>query len=512
VKKKWLGALVLALLLLGGAVMIEAGREPSGDVRSPAVAGQFYSDSPATLRQGVENYMAHAEPAKVKKPIALILPHAGYIYSGQIAADGFNQARNQHIDVVVLLGTNHASAGFRKIGLYPGRGFRTPLGIAEIAQDINDELLREDRDCVADKTVHAAEHSIEVQVPFVQVVFPKAKIVPVLIGTPDLDMCVRLGQALGKVLKNRHTLIVASSDLSHYPSAKDALTTDLPVLDAMVTLNPQNVQNIIRAQMSRRVPNLHTCACGEGPVMAAMAAAVALGAEGGRVISYAHSGDTLIGEQNRVVGYGAVVLTGDKEHFDSRSLERPAPVTAETNLRPEDKKALLAYARESITWYLTAQTLPLARGFAPLLQQPRGVFVTLKKHGNLRGCIGRLVPDMPLGKLVGMMALQSAFQDPRFSPVNSSELKDLEVEISVLTPMKPVSGYEDIVVGRDGVVLSKEGRSAVFLPQVAPEQGWDRDTMLDHLAMKAGLPQSAWRKGAQFSTFQAIVFHEGEFK
>ena len=510
--RKWIGVLIFGFFLLGGAMMMEACGEPSGEVRSPAVAGQFYSDSASVLRLGIENYMDAAVPAKVKKPIALILPHAGYIYSGQVAADGYNQAKNHPVDVVVLLGTNHASAGFRQVGLYPGRGFRTPLGIAEIDQEVNAALLREDRDCVADKGVHAAEHSIEVQVPFVQVVFPKANIVPVLIGTPDLGMCTRLGQALGKVLKNRRALIVASSDLSHYPSAKDAVTSDLAVLDAVVTLDPRMVEDTIRTQMSRRVPNLHTCACGEGPIMTAMAAAKALGAEGARVVSYAHSGDTIIGEQNRVVGYGAVALTAEPERYDSRSLERPVPVTAETNLRPEDKKALLAFARESINWYLTSQTLPLARGFAPLLQQPRGVFVTLKKRGQLRGCIGRLVPDMPLGKLVGSMALQSAFQDPRFSPVSASELKDLEVEISVLTPMKPVSGYQDIVVGRDGVVLSKEGRSAVFLPQVAPEQGWDRDTMLDHLAMKAGLSQDAWRRGAKFSTFQAIVFHEGEFK
>ena len=511
-RRKWIGAFVLGIFLLGGAVMIEECRGASGEVRSPAVAGQFYSDSPEALRLGIEKYLEDAVPPEVRKPVALIVPHAGYIYSGQVAADGYNQAGNQHYDVVVILGTNHAAAGFRKAGLYPGRGFRTPLGIAEIDQDVNSELLREDQDCVADKGVHAAEHSIEVQVPFVQVVFPKAKIVPVLIGTPDRALCTRLGQALGKVLKNRRALIVASSDLSHYPSSRNAVSSDLPVLDAVITLDTRLFQDTIQAQMSRRLPNLHTCACGEGPIMTAMAAAEALGAEGGRVISYAHSGDTIIGEQNRVVGYGAVVLTGEKERIDSRSLERPVPVTAETNLRPEDKKALLAFAREAITRYLTTQTVPLARGFAPLLQQPRGVFVTLKKRGQLRGCIGRLVPDAALGKLVGVMALQSAFQDPRFSPVNASELKDLEIEISVLTPMKPVSGYEDIVVGRDGVVLSKDGHSAVFLPQVAPEQGWDRDTMLDHLSMKAGLTAGSWREGAQFSTFQAIVFHEGEFK
>ncbi|MFA7683348.1 MAG: AmmeMemoRadiSam system protein B [Syntrophales bacterium] len=509
--RKWMGALIFGVFLLGG-VMMEACGESSGSVRSPAVAGQFYSDSAPVLRLGIENYMGAALPASVKKPIALILPHAGYIYSGQVAADGYNQARTEPVDVVILLGTNHASAGFRKIALYPGRGFRTPLGIAEIDQDVTGELLRENQDCVSDEGVHGAEHSIEVQVPFVQVVFPKAKIVPVLIGTPDPQMCERLGQSLGKILKNRRALIVASSDLSHYPSAEEAEASDLAVLDAIVTLDPRNLLDTIRTRMSRRIPNLHTCACGEGPIMAAMTAAKALGAEGGRVISYAHSGDAIIGDPNRVVGYGAVALTGEPERRDSRFLEQPAPATSETRLTPEEKKALLAFARQSITWHLTSETLPLARGFGPLLRQHRGVFVTLKKRNQLRGCIGRLVPDIPLGKLVGTMALQSALRDPRFPPVKASELQDLEVEISILTPMKPVSGYQDIVVGRDGVVLEKNGRSAVFLPQVAPEQGWDRDTMLDHLAMKAGLPQNAWRRDARFSTFQAIVFHEGEFE
>jgi AmmeMemoRadiSam system protein A len=142
-----------------------------------------------------------------------------------------------------------------------------------------------------------------------------------------------------------------------------------------------------------------------------------------------------------------------------------------------------------------------------MLREPRGVFVTLKKRGNLRGCIGRMVPDRPLAELVGAMALQSAFEDPRFNAVTARELPELEVEISVLTPMKQVSGPGDIEVGRDGVLIQKGGRSAVFLPQVAPEQGWGRDEMLGHLCQKAGLPANAWKEGTTFLTFQAIVFH-----
>ena len=147
-----------------------------------------------------------------------------------------------------------------------------------------------------------------------------------------------------------------------------------------------------------------------------------------------------------------------------------------------------------------------------MLRAPRGVFVTLKKRENLRGCIGHMIPDRPLAEQVGAMALQSAFEDPRFSPVTAKELPDLEVEISVLTPMKPVSGPNEIVVGRDGVLLRKGGRSAVFLPQVAPEQGWGRDEMLSHLSQKAGLSPNAWREGASFQTFQAIVFSETEHR
>jgi len=139
------------------------------------------------------------------------------------------------------------------------------------------------------------------------------------------------------------------------------------------------------------------------------------------------------------------------------------------------------------------------------------MFVTLKKRGELRGCIGEIVPEKSLYRLVGSVALKSALEDPRFRPLRHEELKDVEIEISVLTPPAPVAGADDVIAGRDGVILKKDGRSAVFLPQVATEQGWGRDKMLDELCLKAGLPAGSWRKGAQFLTFQAEVFSETDF-
>ncbi|MBU2251823.1 MAG: AmmeMemoRadiSam system protein B, partial [Proteobacteria bacterium] len=480
-----------------------------GEVRPPTVAGKFYPESASVLRLAIEKFMQDALPAQAREPLAIVVPHAGYIYSGQICADGYSQVRNRPYDIVVILGTNHTAPGLRKIALYPGGGFRTPLGTAPVDGEIVSALLAASPDCTADAAPHAHEHSVEVQVPFLQVLFPKAKIVPAIVGEADAALFNRFGAALARVLKGRRALIVASSDLSHYPSAADAEIVDGKTLAAILSLDPAVLHAAIQTQAARRIPNLSTSACGEAPIMAAMAAAKAMGATGGRVISYAHSGDLPIGEQERVVGYGAVVLGSGLE-----PAKKAAPVVPAVDrpLTPEDKRALLALARETISRFLTTQMVPLPRGFSPAAMEQRGVFVTLKKHGNLRGCIGRMIPDRPLATLVGAMALQSAFEDPRFRQVALEEVPKLEIEISVLTPMKPVSGPGDIVVGRDGVLLQKGGRSAVFLPQVAPEQGWGRDEMLNQLSLKAGLPPGAWREGARFSTFQALVFGEADSK
>jgi hypothetical protein len=506
-------SLVLLVIIFCFAVACQANKVLDSDVREPAVAGKFYPESAAKLKLAVEKFLNDALPVKVKKPVAIIVPHAGYIYSGQICADGFKQAANQKYDFIVILGTKHTSSDMEKISLYPGNGFRTPLGTALVEKNIIHLLKKADpADCMLDKTLHESEHSVEVMVPFIQVVFPKAKIVPVVVGSQDIQTCIRFGQALAKVLKNKNALIIASSDLSHYPSVQEANIVDRETIAAIAGLDPAVFQKTLQAHRNKNIPNLYTSACGEAPIMAAMASAKSLGANRGSIISYANSGDTSVGERSRVVGYGAVVLTADEEGKDTSVFTQVAQADASATLTSSDKKILLSFARETIARLFLTDTTPLARNFNAALRQPMGAFVTLKKKGELRGCIGRIIGDEPLGKIVGTMAIQAAFNDARFNPLTADELNDIEIEISVLTPMKPVAGAADIVVGRDGVLLDKDNHHAVFLPQVPTEQKWNREQMLDNLCRKAGLETGCWRKAAKFSTFQAIVFSESEFR
>jgi hypothetical protein len=243
-----------------------------------------------------------------------------------------------------------------------------------------------------------------------------------------------------------------------------------------------------------------------------MAAARELGATRGTVVSYANSGDGLAGDLSRVVGYGSVMFTEGKEPPDATVLEPAKIPTPDAPIPAADKKTLLKIARESLRRFMATDTLPLIRNVSPRLQSPQGAFVTLKKRGELRGCIGHIPPDYPLARAVGTMALHAAFSDTRFPQLAQGELEAVEIEISVLTPAKPISRPQDIVVGRDGVVISKNGKSAVFLPQVAIEQKWGRTELLDNLCIKAGLPRDAWKEAAQFSVFQAIVFAESQFR
>lgn len=557
-----------------GPELSSADSPPAAEVRPPAAAGRFYPEDAAKLRSLIQADLGSAVAPLGVHPLAIVAPHAGYIYSGQIAADAYRQVSGSSPDLVVILGTNHTTAGFRGISVYPRGAYRTPLGLARIDEEVAGALRDADPDVNFVPAVHEREHSVEVQIPFVQSLFPEAEIVPVVVGAPDLALCTRFGTALAGVLRGRHALIVASSDLSHYPPYDQAEEVDRKTLASIASLDPARFHAVARSQLELGVPGLATCACGEAPILAAMVAAKTLGATRGIVVAYANSGDSAAGDRSQVVGYGAVVFTDsspgapsgpeqrstgeipsrgaiekvrilaandgirrpapneevltpavsgeDRTHAkgeesraagvgDAEAVPEEGPGEAGPELREEQKRELLELARTTIERYLSRETTPTARAEEPALQVKRGAFVTLTKHGQLRGCIGHMVADTPLDQVVRRMAVQAAFADPRFPPVTAEEVPQLEIEISVLTPYSPVAGADDIVLGRDGVLLRKSGRSAVFLPQVAPEQGWSLPEMLDHLCLKAGLPAGSWKQGAELFVFQAEVFSEHEF-
>lgn len=499
----------LLIALLGA--LLPSGRPawPASDARPPAVAGRFYPADPGQLSRAVRGFLADALPPSGQRPLALIAPHAGYVFSGQIAADAYRQAADFPVDLVVILGTNHTTAGFDGISVYQGSGYRTPLGVAAVDGPVAAELLRVDPKVVYQAQVHTGEHSVEVQVPFVQTAFPGARIVGVVVGTADPDLTERFGEALATAVRGRQALIVASTDLSHYPSQPDAAQVDRQTLRAFASLDGAAVAAAAERLMGSGTRGLSTCACGEGAVLVALAAARHLGAMRAIAVSYANSGDTVFGEPGRAVGYGAMAFTAGPGPSDLRALEPPLP-TGPAPLTAADQDYLLGLARAAIERYLDSGVVPLPRPKAPALAQNRGAFVTLKKRGELRGCIGHMAEDTPLALTVARMALQAAFRDTRFQPVRGDELHQLRVEISALTPFARVAGPGSIAVGHDGVLLEKGGARAVFLPQVAPEQGWARDEMLDHLCQKAGMPTGCWQGGATFYTFRAEVFGEGE--
>jgi AmmeMemoRadiSam system protein B/AmmeMemoRadiSam system protein A len=512
----------MILILIGFAVMISVKHKTANsadslkanlspaDIRNPAVAGQFYPEDPGELGRAVRYYLDDAVVRSIESPVALIVPHAGYVFSGQIAADAFKQVEGKAISTVIILGTNHTTAGFNGASIWPRGAFRTPLGDALIDEDMAEKLMAANDKITFRRELHTREHSIEVQVPFIQTVLPNAKIVPMVIGSADLDICRTLGHAIASVAKSKPVLIVASSDLSHYPTHDGAVLSDTHVLQAVTSMEPLRVIQTISEEMNRGTQGLSTCACGEGPILTAMVAAKELDATHAIVVSHANSGDTPLGEMDRVVGYGAVILARGQGETDVSALTPIEPTSAKTPLSAEQKRYLLDLARRTIDRYLTTSTVPLARPKDAALYAKRGAFVTLTDHGRLRGCIGHMVEDQPFCQVVSAMALQAAFNDRRFQPVTEAEWKNLSIEISALTPYQKIDSPDRIVIGRDGVLLRKGGYSAVYLPQVATEQGWNRDEMLMHLCEKAGLTGDCWKKDTEFFIFQAEVFHEGE--
>lgn len=483
------------------------------EIRKPAVAGQFYPSDPDELSRMVEAMLNRAEKLLISPPRILIAPHAGYIFSGQVAAWAFKQAEGFRYDAVVIIGVNHYAPGFKQVSVYAGDAFETPLGLAPVAKDIARSLLQH-KGIVSDQEPHRREHSIEVEVPFIQKVLPGTPIVPIVIGEPSEENAYLLVDALVEVAKKRNLLFVASSDLSHYPSYEDAKKVDRATLEAILSMDPQVFLKTTKEWMNKGIPNLGTCACGQGAILTAMALAQKLGLNRATVLRYANSGDTPFGDEERVVGYGAVAFWKEEADKpppppDLPSLESPPPSPEPVSLKVEQKGRLLKVARETIAYFLDYGFAPLYKVEEREFQTPSGVFVTLKKYGELRGCIGEILPRRPLFVATQWAALAAAFSDPRFPPLSREELDEVRLEISVLSIPRALEKPEGVEVGKHGLIIVKGEKMGLLLPQVPVEEGWDREQFLKGVCRKAGLPEDAWKdKETKLYVFTADVFGE----
>jgi hypothetical protein len=470
----------------------------ANEVRSPAVAGAFYPANPLQLTQQIDGYLAAAQRLD-PEPSIIIVPHAGYVYSGGVAAHGFKQALNRGYASVIILGFSHSYAySFDGASIWPSGAWHTPLGDVAIDAALAQKILEAaPRVFTTDRSIHLDEHSLEVEVPFIQRVLPGVPIVPISIGRPTLENAQAIADALAQVLRDSpRTLVVTSTDLSHYPRYQDAVRVDHASINAVVSLDPLALEAWDEEALSSHTPNLHTTMCGKGPVMVSMLLARNIGAEQVNVIHYANSGDVPEGEHGRVVGYTAIEFVRG----------RPPALTA------DDKAALLKLARNTLAEYLTTRTRPPYEPASAAQEQPRATFVTLRhKHTHdLRGCRGEVFARYPLWESVQRVSILSATDDPRFRPLTHDELADMHLEISVLTPMRLARSPDEVIVGQHGVMIRKGGHGGLFLPQVPEEQGWDHDEYLSTLCwMKAGLPADAWRKpGTQLYIFEAEIFEE----
>ncbi|MBC7262776.1 MAG: AmmeMemoRadiSam system protein B [Chloroflexi bacterium] len=469
---------------------------PSEKVRPAMFAGLFYPADRGELQRTVDDFLAQVQPTQ-GTPIVLMVPHAGYTFSGPVAAYAYRQIQGVSYDAIVVIGNNHSVADFSAVSIYSEGAFATPLGEVPVDEALAKALLDADETgrLVAEPRVHYYEHSIEVQLPFLQRAHPGCKIVPIMMGQPTAENCEALSKALVKVLAGRQALIIVSSDMAHYPTYNDAVRVDNATLSAICSMDPQAVLQNDQRYMSAGIPNLVCTLCGLGPVLTGMMVARELGANEVTVLKYANSGDVPAGESNldRVVGYSAVMFW----HWNP------------PNFTPEQKAELLALARRTLERYLTEHEVPVESPLEYAMERC-GVFVTLTRDGQLRGCIGRVIPHEPLYHTIQECTVLAATEDQRFPPVSVAELGDIRIEISVLSPLHPLNNIGEIQIGRDGLAILHGEHFGLLLPQVPVQEGWDRDEYLRALCRKAGLPEDAWAKGATLYRFTAEVFGESE--
>ncbi|MBI4677411.1 MAG: AmmeMemoRadiSam system protein B [Elusimicrobia bacterium] len=456
-------------------------RLPASVPRPPAVAGQFYPGEPRAIAKAVARLLEAAPRREPGDVVALISPHAGLDYSGGVAAAAYRALPAGAFDSVVIVGAGHRKA-VAGAAIYPG-DYGTPEGMLPFDRELAEGLLEASPLIAADASAHGGEHSVEIQVPFIRQTLGPVKAVGLVMNTDELANVVRVGMALAEAVRGRKTLLVASTDLSHFPSGAMADLVDATTVEALATMEPATFWLSNELLLDRGLPGLATTCCGAAGAAAVLIAAKELGATELQVLERVHSG-TVAGEKDarRVVGYAAAAFVRSK---------KPRGPRTHTG---EEQAELLDAARQSIRCYLAegkAQTAPLSR--FPRLNLPGSAFVTLTEaNGDLRGCIGDLEPRQSLFESVCRNAVAAAVRDRRFPAVTAGELGGIRIEVSVLSPQR-TAHWKEVKPG-DGVRIERGGRAGVFLPQVWEKLAHVEEFLSTLCAHKAGLPPDAYRQ------------------
>ena len=488
-------ALFIAIFLVAAAQSCLAGNPQA--VRQPGVAGSFYPADPKALTAMIDDMLAHAalsQPPIGDPIIAVVAPHAGYQYSGPVAAYTYAALKGRKFSRVVVIAPSHFEA-FDFTSVYDGDAYATPLGAVRVDKAFAAQLAKMSPTIQLSSRGHTptkegAEHAIEVQLPWLQRVLGDFALVPIVMGNQSYENSRALGVAMAKLIQGQDTLILASSDLSHYHPYDEAVKIDHKTLNAL--------QEWDYFSMSQNFQERVWEACGGAPIVAAMIAAERMGANEARVLKYANTGD-VTGDHSRVVGYSADVFLKTP---GGKLIKRPF------SLNVHERSELLALARKSVEHAVREGKLYDAdASSSELLNQERGAFVTLKGSGELRGCIGYTSSLKPLYLTVRDTATYAALRDPRFPPVSASELRKLEYEISVLSPLRRVLDVRQVKVGQHGLLMKDDTHEGILLPQVPVEEKWDRQKFLEETCAKAGMRAGCWKdENTDIFQFTAVVF------
>jgi len=498
-------------------------------------AGSWYDADPARLAAQIEKFVetgitkVEALNLGPKNVLAIVAPHAGYIYSGATAAASYVAAAHSGVKRVFLLGPSHYHPFFGA-ALSPCKSFATPFGDLMIDLDVVRDL-KQDALFAELADTHINEHSLELQLAFVRKILGDVKIVPVLFGrTDDALELISLAEKLSEHLTDGDLLVV-SSDFTHigprygYTPFAAEMTEQLKELDmeAFSYLSRPDLEGFL--SFYRRTGDT---ICG----VYALAALLALlpADSKGHLIDYRTSRDQVTidlsdtGENS--VSYMAIAYSYEHSWSQVRA-QKQAVIQSniQTSLSDSDRQTLLQIARATLQYYVQTGQVPeasqlrlqnLENKLSAKLLSPHGVFITLYQRQaeadtsekRLRGCIGCIMPLQPLYQAVIANTVAACSRDPRFQPVTSGELDNLEIEISVLSHPQKIESAQDIRIGTDGIILHIAQRQSVFLPKVASDYGWTIEETMAQLSLKAGLDKSAWKRNSRIEVFQAEVICE----